>query len=130
MPTLRTPPSFGWKHLKTAFLVTGMSWFVIAASGAPQNLIELHKNPGSSTNQQCLKCHQGILQGKTAKPEIKTFHRLHLQSKLETPKECLDCHQSVDLREGSAGALRKQVDPSICAGCHDGGMPGAKKLYR
>lgn len=130
MPILRTPPPLDWKHLKVAFLVTGMSLVAIGAPGTPINLIELHRNPGSSTNQQCLNCHKNILQDKTAKPKIKTFHRLHLQSKLETPKKCQECHQSVDMREGSAGALRKQVDPSICAGCHDGGLPGAKKLYR
>jgi hypothetical protein len=55
--------------------------------------------------------------------------RLHLESKLETPKNCADCHPSVDLREDSAGSLRKQVDPQLCAGCHSGGVKGAKVLF-
>ena len=44
-------------------------------------------------------------------------------------KNCADCHQSVDLSEGSAAALRKQVDPQLCAGCHSGGVKGAKELF-
>ncbi len=99
------------------------------AMSAEQNLIDLHKNAAAMTNRQCLKCHAKILTEKTANKKFKTMHRVHLESKLETPKKCAECHASVDLREGSAGALRKQVDPQICAGCHDGGMKGAKKLF-
>jgi hypothetical protein len=54
---------------------------------------------------------------------------VHLESKLATPKNCVDCHASVDLREGSAAALRKQVDSQICAGCHSGGVTGANTLF-
>ncbi len=107
-------------------------WLLLMASGAAAaelNLVDLHKNATAMTNKQCLKCHANILSEKTAKKKFKTMHRVHLESKLETPKKCAECHSSVDLREGSAGALRKQVDPQICAGCHDGGMKGAKKLF-
>ncbi len=106
---------------------------LLMASGAVAavvNLVELHKNSGTMTNKQCLKCHAKILTEKTANKKYKTMHRVHLESKLETPRKCADCHVSVDLREGSAGALRKQADPQICAGCHEGGMKGAKKLFQ
>jgi NAD-dependent SIR2 family protein deacetylase len=96
---------------------------------AEKNIIELHKNAGKLSNKECLTCHAKIKQEVTLNKKFKTFMRLHLESKLETPKNCSDCHQSVDLREDSAGSLRKQVDPQICAGCHSGGLKGAKTLF-
>lgn len=115
--------------MKKMLAVAGLLLFAAGAGAAEQNLVELHKNSASMTNKQCLKCHGKILSEKTASKKFKTMHRLHLESKLETPKKCTECHASVDLREGSAGALRKQVDPQVCAGCHDGNMKGAKKLF-
>lgn len=115
--------------MKNALVV---SWLLLIASGATaaeQNLIDLHKNASAMTNKQCLKCHEKVLSEQTARKKFKTMHRVHLESKLETPKKCAQCHASVDLREGSAGALRKQVDPQVCAGCHGGGMKGARKLF-
>ncbi len=99
------------------------------AIGAETNLIELHKNPGTAANKECLSCHQDIVKQTTLNKNIKTFHRLHLESKRDTPKQCTDCHASVDLRRRSAAALRKQVDPQLCAGCHSGGLKGAKTLF-
>ncbi len=105
--------------------------FVLPAAvyAAETNLIELHKASANSSNKECLSCHGSITKQTTLNAKIKTFHRLHLESKLDTPKNCADCHQSVDLREGSAAALRKQVDPQLCAGCHSGGVKGAKVLF-
>jgi len=100
-----------------------------AQVAAPRNLVALHANPGSLTNKQCLACHASIATKVTLNRNIKTFHRLHLESKLGTLKDCVDCHQSIDLRNGSAAALRKQVDPQLCAGCHSGGLDGAKVLF-
>ena len=99
------------------------------AKAAPVNLIDLHMRAGQLTNKQCLACHGKILTSTSLNKKIKTFHRLHLESKLPTPKNCADCHQAVDLRNGSAAALRKQVNPQICAGCHTGAMKGAKILF-
>lgn len=96
---------------------------------AESNLVALHKDSAKLSNKECLTCHKGIFKETTANKKIKTMHRLHLESKKETPKKCAECHQSIDLREGSAGALRKQVDPQLCNGCHDGGMQGAKVLF-
>jgi nitrate/TMAO reductase-like tetraheme cytochrome c subunit len=96
---------------------------------AKANLVELHAGAGKLGSKQCLACHARIATGVSLDKKTKTYHRLHLESKLTTPKDCADCHQAVDLRNGSAATLRKQVDPEICAGCHSGGLEGAKTLY-
>ena len=100
---------------------------VVAASG--ENLVALHADLSKMNNKECLACHADITKAKTGNKKIKTFHRLHLESKKATPKRCAECHQAVDLREGSAAALRKQVDPQLCAGCHGGDMKDAKVLF-
>ena len=115
--------------MKIVLVVSSLLLIASGATAAERNLVDLHKNAGAMTNKQCLNCHAKILNEKTANKKFKTMHRVHLESKLETPKKCAECHASVDLREGSAGALRKQVDPQVCAGCHDGCMKGAKKLF-
>ena len=99
------------------------------AEFAKTNLVELHANAGNLSSKDCLACHARIATDVSLDKKVKTYHRLHLESKLTTPKDCADCHQAVDLRNGSAAALRKQVDPEICAGCHGGGLEGAKTLY-
>jgi len=100
-----------------------------AVFAASQNLVELHRNAGKGSDKECLSCHSDIEKATTLTPKFKTMHRLHLESKLGTPKKCSECHQSVDLREGSASASRKQVDPGICADCHSGDVKGAKALF-
>jgi len=103
--------------------------FATTVMAAGKNLVDLHANAGKLNNKECLSCHADIKKDVTLNKKFKTFHRVHLESKLQTPKNCSDCHQSVDLREGSAAALRKQVDPQICAGCHSGGVKGANILF-
>lgn len=93
------------------------------------NLVALHERAADLPKKECLSCHGALLKETTSNKKFKTMHRLHLESKRDTPKECSFCHKSVDLREGSAGALRKQVDPSVCSDCHSGGMQGAKVLF-
>ncbi len=116
-------------EMRRLILIAVLLGVPIAVTAAEPNLVELHKNAGAAGNKECLSCHQDIVKQTSLNKRIKTFHRLHLQSKLDTPKRCADCHQSVDLREGSAAALRKQVDPQLCAGCHSGGIKGAKALF-
>jgi nitrate/TMAO reductase-like tetraheme cytochrome c subunit len=99
------------------------------AEAAEKNLVELHKNAGKTSNKECLACHGNIKKDVSLDKKYKMFHRVHLESKKDTPKNCIDCHQSIDLRNGSGAALRKQVDPQICAGCHSGGVKGAKVLF-
>ena len=115
--------------MKKVFVVGFVLLFVSTVMAAERNLNDLHKNAGKMTNKECLTCHANIKKDVTLNKKFKPFHRVHLESKLETPKNCADCHQSVDLRNGSAAALRKQVDPQICAGCHSGGVKGAKVLF-
>lgn len=104
--------------------------FTVATAGAVEkNLVELHKNAGKMSNKECLACHGNIKKDVSLNKKYKMFHRVHLESKLGTPKHCAECHQSVDLRNGSGAALRKQVDPQICAGCHSGGVKGADTLF-
>lgn len=107
----------------------GASTKATSPKAAQKNLIDLHANAGRLANKECLACHARITTDVSLNKKIKTYHRLHLASKLTTPKNCADCHQSVDLRDGSAAALRKQVNPELCAGCHSGGVKGAKTLY-
>ncbi len=99
------------------------------AGAAEKNLVSLHKDVSKMSNKECLTCHADILKAASLNKKIKTFHRLHLESKLGTPKQCNECHQSVDVMNGSAAGLRKQVDPQICAGCHRGEVKGAKVLF-
>ena len=115
--------------MKKVFVVSLLFLFTSAVMAAEKNLIDLHKNAGDMSNKECLKCHAGIKTDVPLNKKFKTFHRVHLESKLATPKKCADCHQSIDLRDGSAAALRKQVDPQLCAGCHSGGVKGAKVLF-
>jgi hypothetical protein len=103
--------------------------FVAVAGAAEKNLVALHKDASKLNNKECLSCHAAIMKATSLNKKYKTFHRLHLESKLETPKKCSECHKSVDVINGSAAALRKQVDPQICAGCHSGGVKGAKVLF-
>lgn len=102
---------------------------IASVSASERNLIELHKNAGKMSNKECLACHAQIVKQVPLNPKFKMFHRVHLESRKATPKNCSDCHQSVDVRNGSAAALRKQVDPQLCDGCHSGGMEGVKVLF-
>ena len=103
--------------------------FSSLALAAERNLIDLHKQAAQLSNRECLSCHPSVKKEVTLNKKFKTLHRLHLESKLGTPKNCADCHNYVDLREDSAATLRKQVDPQLCAGCHSGGLKGAKVLF-
>lgn len=99
------------------------------AGAAEKNLVALHTDLAKLTKKECLACHAGILKETSLDKKYKTLHRVHLESKKDTPKNCVDCHRSVDLRNGSGAALRKQVDPQLCAGCHSGGVKGVKVLF-
>ncbi len=115
--------------MKKALIVCLVLLFASAAGADEKNLIDLHKNAGKVSTKECLACHGNIKKDVSANKKFKTFHRVHLESKLATPKQCSDCHKSIDLRDGSAAALRKQVDSQLCAGCHSGGVKGAKVLF-
>lgn len=115
--------------MKKLFVVCLIVMFASVAFAAEKNLVSLHKDAAKLSSKECFACHAALKKETTLNKKYKTFHRVHLESKLATPKNCSDCHPSVDLKEGSAAALRKQVDPQLCAGCHSGGMKGAKVLF-
>ena len=138
-----------WKYLGSltrlilipAMLFAASMGYAKDVTTAPVNLIELHAHAESATNNDCLACHASITtevsdskaclkQDAQTLKRCKKYHRVHLESKLSTPKECADCHKSVDLRNGSAGALRRQVDPDRCDDCHSGTRKGAAVLYQ
>ncbi len=121
--------NYSMKNLAIGCLLFLLSVVAPLAGAAEKNLVEVHKNAGKLAKKECLACHGGILKEASLNAKYKTFHRVHLESKKDTPKNCADCHQSVDLRNGSGAALRKQVDSRICAGCHSGGVKGAKTLF-
>ncbi|MBI5199216.1 MAG: hypothetical protein HZA09_04280, partial [Nitrospirae bacterium] len=100
--------------MKRFLVVCFVLMLVSVSAAAEKSLIEMHKDAGKKSNKECLACHAKIKNDVPLNKKFKTFHRVHLESKLSTPKKCDDCHQSVDLREGSAAALRKQVDPQLC----------------
>lgn len=103
--------------------------FASSAAAADKNLIEMHKTADKISSAECRACHANIEKDVSLDKKIKTFHRVHLESKLAAPRNCAACHHSVDLREGSSAALRKQVDPQLCARCHSGRIKGAKVLF-
>jgi predicted CXXCH cytochrome family protein len=115
--------------MKKLLVICFVVMFATAALAAEKNIVSLHQDAAKLSNKECLACHAALKKEATLNKKYKTFHRVHLESRLATPKNCTDCHQSVDLKEGSAAALRKQVDPQLCAGCHSGGMKGAKVLF-
>jgi len=115
--------------MKKLSIVCCMLCFASIVMAAERNVIDLHKNAGKLASKECLACHPKIKTDVPLNMKFKTFHRVHLESKLDTPKNCADCHQSIDLREDSAASLRKQVDPQLCAGCHSGDLKGAKVLF-
>ncbi len=115
--------------MKKIFICCLCLFFSATVTAAEKNLIDLHKNADKMSNKECIACHGKITKETSLNKKYKMFHRVHLESKLATPKECADCHKSVDVRNGSGAALRKQVDPQICAGCHSGGVKGAEVLF-
>lgn len=81
-----------------------------------ENLIPVHLNAAAVSSEKCKECHD-VFAETSLKSDIETAHVVHLSS--STLKfECSTCHRSVDLNEGSAASLLKQVDPNFCAQCH------------
>lgn len=77
----------------------------------------LHLEPSTVSLAQCFRCHGDKAREESLDPLVPTAHRVHLTSSLLNV-ECVTCHQSVDLLQGSAASLRKQVDVELCVACH------------
>lgn len=91
--------------------------------------IEIHEDASLLGDAVCIGCHGTKTLGTiddmtgteetTTNPGIPTFHALH-RNEAAFPLQCTMCHQTVDLLEGSAAHLRKQVSVNTCLMCHSG----------
>lgn len=102
-----------------------------SAHEGQDNLLAIHDVASSSYNGDCLSCHSGVLTEQTQDPRILSFHQAMLPftpgynpRRGPSNDTCVQCHRHVDLVMDSAGALRKQVDPALCALCHGPSGPG------
>ena len=84
---------------------------------AAVNLQALHLEAGSLQAEQCIGCHGNKAEETSLSDEVATPHNIHLTNEL-LKFQCNTCHQQVDLTEGSANSLRRQVDVELCAKCH------------
>jgi cytochrome c5 len=105
-----------------------------------KNIIAIHDSSSGEYNKRCSECHADIRNGQSLAPSIPAAHVAMFDFAPGKPgddKQCIWCHRTVDLVQGSAGSLRKQVDATLCAMCHGGPIdrdgPGpsgtVKKFY-
>jgi hypothetical protein len=86
-----------------------------------KNLIAIHDSSSSQYNKKCNECHADIRNAQSLDPSIPNVHVAMFDFAAGKPgddKQCIWCHRTVDLVQGSAGNIRKQVDATICAMCH------------
>lgn len=96
-----------------------------AQGPAGQNIVDLHADLTKLDMAQCVACHGNKAEEQSLDPSIKTPHAIHVPMF----NSCTMCHKSVDFSQESAAALRKQVDPAICAGCHGPNPSSGVQLY-
>ncbi len=96
-----------------------------------ENVLAEHDVESSAYRADCLTCHSDVLTQQTQDPRILPYHQAMMPftpgyNPAHGPNDdvCVQCHRFVELREDSAGALRKQVDPEMCALCHGPSGPG------
>ncbi len=96
-----------------------------------ENLLALHKPTSSSYDENCLSCHGDVLTEQTEDPRTPSFHQAMMPftpgyNPAHGPDNdvCVQCHRYVELSMDTASALRKQVDPAMCALCHGPSGPG------
>lgn len=102
-----------------------------AAVLGAENLLALHKPDSGSYNGNCLSCHKSVMSEESLDPRVPSFHVAMVPytpgynpAKGVTNGVCVQCHKYVDLEVDSSGALRKRVDPALCALCHGPSGPG------
>jgi hypothetical protein len=86
-----------------------------------KNLIAIHDSSSNQYNKKCNECHADIRNAQSLDPAIPNVHVAMFDFAAGKPgddKQCIWCHRTVDLVQGSAGNIRKQVDATICAMCH------------
>jgi hypothetical protein len=88
-----------------------------------KNIIAIHDSSSDEYKKNCSECHEGILSENSRDPNIPVAHESMFgfaPGKPGDDKQCIWCHRTVDLVQGSAGNIRKQVDATLCAMCHAG----------
>jgi hypothetical protein len=86
-----------------------------------KNIIAIHDSSSEEYKKECRECHASILSGQSLDAEIEPAHVAMFDFAPGKPgddKQCIWCHRSVDLVQGSAGNIRKQVDATLCTLCH------------
>lgn len=109
----------------------GTSEIVCAPIDPNVNLSAVHNPASSSYDKACLSCHIDKLTEKSKSATVPGFHQRKLGTSDggapvipgATPDaKCVFCHKTVDMSPNRSGAgLRRQVDPTLCAGCHTTG---------
>jgi hypothetical protein len=82
-------------------------------------------------DDDCLACHSEVLTTPSKDPRILPHHQAMMPytpgynpAHGPTNAVCVQCHRFVDLQMDSAGSLRTQVNPELCALCHGPSGPG------
>jgi cysteine-rich repeat protein len=95
------------------------------------NIIAMHDRSSPQYDKHCTECHGDVLTRKSLNTSIPTAHLSMLPytpGEWGDDKQCRWCHRSVDLAQGSAGNLRRNVDAVLCSLCH-GPFGPAKQFY-
>jgi len=95
------------------------------------NIIAIHDSKSDQYDKNCIECHADIRNGQSLDPLIPNVHVAMFPfapGKQSDDKQCIWCHRTVDLVQGSAGNIRKQVDATLCTMCHGPASPG-KQFY-
>ena len=87
-----------------------------------KNIIAIHDSSSDEYKKKCSECHAGIAKAQSLEPSIAPAAHVAMfdfaPGKAGDDKQCIWCHRTVDLVQGSAGSLRKQVDVTLCTLCH------------
>jgi hypothetical protein len=86
-----------------------------------KNIIAIHDSNSGQYDKKCNECHADIRNAQSLDPSIPAAHVAMFDFAPGKPgddKQCAWCHRTVDLVQGSAGDIRKQVDATLCAMCH------------
>ena len=86
-----------------------------------KNIIAIHDSESEQYDQKCNECHADIRNAQSLDHSIPNAHVAMFDFAPGKPgddKQCIWCHRTVDLEQGSAGNIRKQVDATLCTMCH------------
>jgi cytochrome c553 len=96
-----------------------------------KNIISIHDSSARQYSDKCISCHEDILSEQSLDPSIPNTHvaMIPFAPGEKDEETCVVCHRTVDLVQGSAGNIRKQVDATFCTMCHGPAGP-ATKFYQ